>query len=415
MISFPETASLLPEVRTFADGSKVYVMPSESTELVKLDLLHEAGSAYQPQLLCAAAANRLYSLASSMMSAAEVAEFMDYRGIIVEHGPDILCCRTSFYFLRRYFDELLPVLCGLLAKPAFPQEDFDAFRDKRRQELQEKQLKSDEVARRMFYEALFGAEHPLGRSAEPGDADRLLRDVVASFFAERYSEMQVVVAGNVDDGLVEGLHTLPGITGSFNLASIPSLATQLPALPANRLIKTLPSAVQTTVRVGRVLPLRWDDPDYARLMLAVTMLGGYFGSRLMSNLREDKGYTYGVSARTQIFRGVIVFFVTANVAAGSAEAAEVEIRRELRRLCDEPVGDDELQLVRNVMAGDFIRSVDGIFERSERLCSMMATGVDERLTDNLRAVLQSITPEDLQRVSRRWLDPDTMLYCFAGA
>ena len=97
------------------------------------------------------------------------------------------------------------------------------------------------------------------------------------------------------------------------------------------------------------------------------------------------------------------------------DAAEEEIRRELQRLCDEPVGDDELAMVKTVLIGDFIRSVDGVFERSERLRSMLATDVDETFTDNLREALQTTTADHLLQLSRRFLQPADMLYCRAGA
>ena len=177
----------------------------------------------------------------------------------------------------------------------------------------------------------------------------------------------------------------------------------------------MPGATQTTLRLGRVLPLPWDSMDYARFVLLTTILGGYFGSRLMSNIREDKGYTYGIYARTQIYRGVIVFFITADVSAGKAEAALDEVFKELKLLRSKAVDDEELAVVKNVLAGDFLRSVDGVFERSARFCDMLGTGVDERLTDNLRLALEETTPAQLQELAQQWLSPADMTVCLAGA
>ena len=231
------------------------------------------------------------------------------------------------------------------------------------------------------------------------------------FYQERYTQMDLVLAGNIDREVIEKVSALSSESKISKKAALSNPVST----PTGLHTVTIPGAVQTTLRVGRVLPLRWDDPDYACFMLLTTLLGGYFGSRLMRNLREDKGYTYGIGARTQIYRGLVVFFITTDVAAGAAEAAEEEIRHELQRLCEEPVGEEELQLVKTVMVGDFIRSIDGIFERSERFCSMLSTGVDERLTDNLRQALSCVTAADLHAVARRLLAPDAMIYCRAGA
>lgn len=414
MLTLPDTATLLPQTHTLAGGT-VYAYPSSSTDLVKLDLLYEAGSAYQPQPLCAAAANHLFTVASEDMDARQMAEFMDYRGIVIDRGADTLCCSTSFYFLRRYLDELLPVIHCLVNRPAFPPDHFDAFLHKRQQELLANRLKSREVARRLFYETLFGPNHPLGRYAVPDDALRLGRDTVMRFFHERFRLRSMIVSGNVDEHLIASLSPL---ADNVSQPRIDSLALSMPSpLPSAPVTVAIDGAVQTTLRVGRIVPaaIGWDTLDYARFMLLNTLLGGYFGSRLMGNLREDKGYTYGIQSCTQIYRGVIVFFIVTDVAAASAVAAEGEIRRELQRLCEEPVPEEELATVKTVLAGDFIRSVDGVFERSERLRGMLSSDVSETFTDNLREALLTTTPGHLLDLARRLLSPDAMLYCRAGA
>ena len=403
MISIPANSTLQPRI-----SNGVYCFPSESTPIVKLDLLFEAGSAYQPQPLCATAANRLCTVATADMNAAQLAEFMDYRGIIIEPDTQAWQSSLSVYFLRRYAEEVLPVLGNMLRCPAFAEGDFNVWCGEKRQKMATHELESSQIARRLFYYTLYGGSHPLGRYAVPADVDRLDLTVVRSYHQEHYSRGAdaVVLAGNVDDNLVTLVADQLLRKEKKGLLSETQLNTPAPSL------SPLPS-VQTTLRVGRLLPLRWDDPDYARLMLLTTMLGGYFGSRLMSNLREEKGYTYGIYARTQLYRASIVFYITADVAGGSADAARSEIFHELEGMAH--ITDEELQLVKQVFVGDFLRSVDGIFERSERFCNMMANGVTEQLTDNLRQALDTATTAELQELALRLLQPADMIVCRAGA
>ena len=143
--------------------------------------------------------------------------------------------------------------------------------------------------------------------------------------------------------------------------------------------------------------------DYTRFMVLNTVLGGYFGSRLMSNLREDKGYTYGIYSQTQIFRDSIILFITADVAAQATHDAVKEINLEIERLRQEPVSDAELERVRNFMMGDFIRSIDGTFEISERYRQMVVTDVDERLSTNLMETLATVTPDQLLSLAQSTL------------
>ena len=407
MILLPPSHTLEPRL---IDG--IYCFPSESTQLVKLDLLFEAGSAYQPQSLCALAANKLFYVATQHLDSARMAEFLDYRGVIVESDSQTQQSRLTLYFLRRYADELLPVVGSMLKEPAFGEDDFMVWRDKRRQEIAAGCQRTPTVARRLYYETLFGEAHPLGHYATVEDADRLDLGAVRQYYDSRYRRgpVAVVLAGAVDEALVNGVNSYIAIDNT-------PVERRPLAMPAQaigcRVTSRVAGAVQATVRMGRVLPLRWDEPDMARLMLLNMLLGGYFGSRLMGNLREDKGYTYGIYSRIQLYRGLSVFFITTDVVGSVAEAAEKEILKEIEGL--QHIGNEELQTVKQVMAGDFLRSVDGIFELSARFCDMYDTQVSELLTDHLREAIEKTTAAQLEELAQRLLCPEAMNIFSVGA
>ena len=410
MISLPVISTLEPYV-----CEQFRLFPSKITDLIRLDMMFEAGSAYQPQPLCASAAGKLCTIATKRMEASLMAEYMDFRGIIVETSTDVLQSTLTLYMLRRYIGEVLPIVSDILRKPLFGADDFSVWKAKRKQEIFANEQRSLVQARRLFYEALFGPNHPLGRYANADDVDRLELENVKKFYIQRHSiPTCVVLSGNVDDDVVE-LMKMNNIFSIKRTDSLASLVTFKTCMTHNRCHYPMANSVQTTLRIGRILPLRWNDADYAMLMIAVSILGGYFGSRLMSNLRENKGYTYGIYARTQIYRGVIVFYITTDVSGGKVDDSINEVIRELRLLCDEPVSQKELELVITVMTADFLRSVDGVFERAARYLDIVGTDIDERFTDNLRNALQSVTPTDIHRVSRKYLAPENMIVCTAGA
>lgn len=411
MIRIPDIETLRPQ--GIASDGRIVFFPSESTDLVKVDWLFEAGSAYQPQALCASAASKQYSMATRRLSSAELAEFVDFRGVVYETNSEVLQSSLTLYMLRRHAEEMLSVVNEMFTNPAFSEEDYKVWQAKRYEEIATLERRSATMARRCFYEALFGKEHPLGRYATAEDVYKLELETVKDFWEKHYDlgRCRVVVAGNTDDRLLNTLHeTLPISTCNNNIISTLSFSDDR----ATKIHLPMTDATQTSLRIGRVLPIVWDSMDYARFMILTTLLGGYFGSRLMSNLREDKGYTYGVYARTQIYRGVIVFYITADVAAGTAEAAVGEVFNELQRLCEELVGDDELGLVKNVLVGDFLRSVDGVFELSGRYCDMLGTSVDERLTANLNDAINDTTAAELQELAQRLLNVNDITVCTAG-
>lgn len=416
MISLPSTETLMPRKLTLDNGVPLYVLQSDSIDMVRLDLQVEAGTLYQPRLLTARAATNLWAVASKQHSSSQVSEYFDYRGIILNHYLDNQTHTSTIYMLRKYVDEVIPMLAELRHEPAFPQEEFDAYAARRKQILQTVRLKSDECARHLFYKTLLGAEHPLATWASPNDVDQLQLDEVRRFYAERHlhsDSLAIIASGKVDEKVVSLLNQHFGQTPLKHTESKQIDFTSRPT--EHRPAMPLEQSVQTTVRVGRILPLHWDTDEYARLMILTTTLGGYFGSRLMSNLREQRGYTYGAYAHTRLFRDGIAFFATANVAGGTADASLQEIEHELTTICDTPLSDDELRMVKTVLVGDFVRSVDGIFERAERLSSQLSTHVDERLTERLRQALADATPSTLLDTANRYLRPDQMVFCRAGA
>ena len=483
--------SLVPQTHLLPNGQTLCYFPNNALGLVKLDITVEAGSRYQKYKSQAYVANRLFGETTARRDAGEVAEFLDFRGIVVEKTTDVCVGNLSFYFLRRYAEELFELIREMfdtysLDNQAFKQSGiskvFEAVCASRRQQLAVGLQKTSYVARNRFYELLYGTEHPLGTYAMPEDVDVLTLDAVTDFIHQHYhlDTAHLVMSGMVDEELLSlaDQYLSPSLSHSHNEPPLPSpsplvgaesgelkeensLSRQRPLLrgatarpgydpsilnsqrfvsrvqSANPKIYTMPrprtfsekfsipNSVQSTIRIGRVLPVSslegWDEvPGYvsdsanrnsqfSKFMVLNTVLGGYFGSRLMSNIREDKGYTYGIYSTTQIYRGSIVFYITADVAKEATDAAVDEIFKEIHRLQTEPITEEELDRVRKYMMGDFIRSMDGVFEVSERYCQMSSTHVvdpntgTDPLASSLLEAITHTTPAQLQSLAQTHL------------
>lgn len=421
MLPAPSLDILAPRVATLSDGRPLHMFPSMAFDLVKLDLTFEAGSRYQWLKSQAHAANQLVGEATASHGEDWVAEFFDFRGISVERSTGVSTAALSFYFLRRYADELLPLLREMVECPRIAPDLFDAYLRRRRHELLTGAQKTSTVARNQYYHHLYGADHPLGVYATADDLSALRLDDVAAFVARHYrlEEAFIILSGCVDDGLVSL------VDRHLSVASVtPGPSVSHPLLPPcdpvvavaapGRWHVQVPSAVQASLRIGRVLPFAWHDVDYPRFMVLNTVLGGYFGSRLMSNLREDKGYTYGIHSMTQIFRGQIVFYVVADVAAAAANPAVDEVLAEMQRLVREPVDEEELERVRNFMMGDFIRSIDGVFEIAERHRHLTATRVGEEFADLYLDTLTRVDALSLMPLASKIFSPENLTIVTAG-
>ena len=454
MLQPPDLSPLVPQTHLLPNGRTLHYFPNHALGLVKLDITLEAGSRYQRCKCQAHAANRLFGEVTACRDAGEVAEFLDFRGIVVERMIDVCVANITFYFLRRYADELFPLIremfdtysnnqairqSGNQTFSTLNSQLFEACVASRRQQLAMGFQKTSYVARNHFYEMLYGSEHPLGTYAVPEDVDALTLDDVTAFIAQHYhlGDAHLLLSGSVDDALLSladqylapsSITTvsepiLPQPSSQFSILNSQLSITNEPPLPRQRpLLRgvavrpgyvhsqlSIPTAVQSSLRIGRILPMGWDTPDYARFMVLNTVLGGYFGSRLMSSLREDKGYTYGIYSLTQIHRGSIVFSIVADVAAEATSDAVAEVFDQIDRLRQQPVPEEELDRVRNYMMGDFIRSIDGVFEVSERYRQMVAThtvGTDDNpeiLSSNLLDAIAHVTPAQLQTLAQTHL------------
>lgn len=411
-----DRGGLVPQEYLMSNGKTISYFHDSHIDIVKIDLIFNAGAALQQKKLQAASAVRLITEGTSSMTAKQIADFLDYRGIIVEKGCDEVSSTITAYCHSRVVGELVPMLYEMVVDSVYPEDDFVAYVAKRRQQLQTSMLKSSSVARNVFYEKLFGKDHPLGMYAVPEDYDRLDVADVRSYH-DRYlcvDNMTIVLGGNVDDATLRLFDTWFGnaVPRPYSPITIPKAIDPKSGLCS----VAVDGAVQNTLRVGRLLPFEWNDINYSRFMILSTLLGGYFGSRLMTNIREDKGYTYGIYAQTRVMRNNIIFAIAADVSADKWYDALREIYKELGRLCDEPVPDDELRLVRNSMMGDFMRSIDGVFERSERYCQMLTSGVTELFTDNFFAVLEegAVTASELQSLASQLFNPGELLSVSAG-
>ena len=394
----------------------MYLFPSKSVDILKLDFVFNAGGASQPKRLCAGAVRDLLLEASERYNSRQVAELFDRLGVAMDRQATSSTVKLTVYVLRKYAAEVFPVLSDLLLHPVIGQDEFDVLMAKRRQTLLNAELKTNMMARNLFYEAVYGKDHPEGVYAKPDDVQKLSLADVRGYADQRFSlaDATLVLAGNYDDeilNLVDECFSIP--THPSNLSN--TLNSKFKIQSSKLKIRhSIPSSVQTTLRIGRILPIEWDDPDYPMFMILNTVLGGYFGSRLMTNIREEKGYTYGIYSMSNMVRGSSVFYVTSDVASEYAEPALKEIYHELDMLRREPVSEDELNLVCNYMAGDFLRSIDGIFERSERFYNMLDTLIDERFTTNLLNALQTATPAKLKELAERVFDKRELTEVIVG-
>ena len=282
------------EKTTLSNGATLYTLASDDFEVLRITFVFRAGSAVQRVPFSASAAANMLAEGTRDMTAQQIAEQLDYYGSYFDVNIDRDYAYISFCTLSKFFGQTLAVAEQVLLHPTFPEEEeLRTYCAKRKQRLAIERTKVDVEAREAFARTMFGPEHPYGISADENDYDRLTRADVAEFYARHYTAANgfVVCSGRIGEqereavaALAERLPRSESETGT----PFPAPVTRHEAFVEH------PGAVQSSVRIGRMLFPR-QHPDFLGMQVVASALGGYFGSRLMQNLREERGYTYAVS------------------------------------------------------------------------------------------------------------------------
>ena len=398
---------------TLPNGIGLYTLASDDFEVLRISFVFRAGSALQQAPFSASAAANLLSEGSRDMTAHQIAEQLDYYGSWYDVNVDRDYAYINFATLSKFFDPTLAVAEQILLCPAFPEEELRTYCAKRKQRLAIERTKVDVEAREAFARTMFGPEHPYGISADENDYDRLTRADVAEFYARHYTAANgfVVCSGRIGEqereavaALAERLPRSESETGT----PFPAPVTRHEAFVEH------PGAVQSSIRIGRMLFPR-QHPDFLGMQVVATALGGYFGSRLMQNLREEHGYTYGVVSAMVNFEREGYFAIAAQVGADVTQEALREIYAEIERLGAEPMPEAELELVKNMMTGEMMRILDGPFGIADVTIENILCGCDNTVIGSNIRRIREMTPAGVQQLARKYLRREDLVTVVAGA
>ncbi|WP_300107657.1 pitrilysin family protein [uncultured Alistipes sp.] len=410
----PETVDV-PQARrhTLSNGVNLYAIPSEEFEVLRFTFVFRAGTVVQRVPFSASSTLNMLSEGSERMTARQIAERLDFYGSNFEVNMDRDFVYVTFNTLSKFFTPTLEVAEQILLHPIFPEEELASYREKRKQGLAIERMKVDTIVRENFGKALFGEKHPYGITYPESAYDTLTRNDLTDLYRNRYTadNALIVCSGRIDDQVLKALCSL----GEQLPRSGSGAGIELPKGESTPYRFTQRAdAVQSSIRVGRLLFPR-THPDFIGMQVVATVLGGYFGSRLMQNLREEHGYTYGVGSAMINFEQAGYLAVATQVGTEVTASALQEIYREIERLRTEPVSEDELSLVKNIMIGEIMRVLDGPFGIADVTIENILCGKDnEAVTEGVRQI-RATTPDDVLRLAQKYLRHEDLITAVAGS
>ncbi len=405
---------LSPQEVLFSNGLKAFVFDSGEQELVRIQWVFENAAFDLNKPLRNSALAGMLLEGTENLSSAKIAETVDFYGAFLQPEYSFDHTSLSLFSLNKHIEKLLPLVLDVLTDSVFPDKELATYIRNNKQSLLISLEKNDFVARRNFNHALFGPSN-YGYIQEANDFDNIDRESLKSDFKAQFipTNCTLFIAGKVGPTL---MNTLSDIFGK-SWKSGQKESIKVNALPeyteSDFILIEKPLAVQSAIRLG-YRTIQRSHLDFPGIQVLNTILGGYFGSRLMMNIREDKGYTYGIGSGIASLQQAAFFAISSEVGTDVCAATLTEIEKEINKLKTEKIGEEELTLVKNYLLGSMMGSLENVFSHADKFKQVYFSGLDLGYYDYYTEVVKGITTEDILTVANRYLDYDKMIKVVVG-
>ena len=388
------------------NGVPVYSIDAGAEELVMVELVFFAGNWYEEKNIVAATTNFMLKNGTRNKSAFAINEHFEFYGAYLNRHCYNETATFTLHTLSKHLPALLPVMAEILTESVFPEDELVIYKQNQKQRLEVNLKKCDFVANRLIDEYVYGFSHPYGKYTRTEDYDKLGQDELIRFYKDYYTQGNCIlfVAGKLPADIEQQLNTAFGDLPFHQRPPEEKTFIQTPAIEKKYNIINDANGVQAAIRIARPFPDRHHE-DYPKIQVLNNIFGGFFGSRLMSNIREDKGYTYGIHSHIQNHIHESSWQISTEAGRDVSEATIAETYKEMERLCHETVSAEELDLVKNYMIGGLLGDLDGPFQIIARWKSYVLNQLPDTYFKKSIQTIRTVQPEEIQVLANKYLNP----------
>jgi len=388
------------------NGAPVYYINDGAEEVVMIELVFNAGNSFENKNMVAAATNYLLKNGTGRRTALEINEHFEYYGAYLNRSCQNEISAITLHCLSKHLKEILPVIKEIITDSVFPEQELEIFKQNSIQRLAVNMRKSDFVADRLIDQYLYGPGHPYGRVSKVPDIQAITREDLVNFFNQFYTTAKCTIfaAGKLPADFESVLNAQFGdLRLNENLPDITCKAER--AIDKKARVINDPKGVQGAIRIARPFP-NMHHPDFKKVRVLNILFGGFFGSRLMSNIREEKGYTYGIHSFLENHVRESAWVISTEAGKDVCEATIEEVYKEMKILKEELISAEELMLVKNYMMGISLSDVDGPFHVISRWKSLLIHELDENYFYDSMNTIRNISAQELRELSNKYLLPE---------
>ena len=403
-----------------SNGLIVLILEDHRAPFINLQLhIERAGALFEPSSMAglANATAQMLREGTASWSSIQIAEQIDRLGAALGAHASFGSSDTvlSASGLSQNFDDWFAVAVDVLLRPSFPADELEKFKQRQRAQLREQRSASAFLLNERFHRVVYG-NHPAATISPSIDSiDHLNRDALIDWHRRHYAPQNAILGVAGDVRANEFIAKLEKHLASWKRTEVKESWPPDPVAATSRKIVLVnrPNSVQTTLALGNIAINRL-SPDFQAMVVMNHVIGGGASSRLFLNLREEKGYTYGVYSEFSALRYPGPWRAGGNMRTEVTEGALTEFFHEFRRIGEEPVSTTELEASKRSIVASFALSL----EQPARVLGFAITLKRYHLPadywDQYPAKIMAVTAADVQRVARKYLDPQAMQIVAVG-
>ncbi len=396
-----------PTVFALDNGVPVYAIHAGTEEVIQLEWVFKAGNWFETEKNIASATNFLLKNGTTTKTAYEINEFIDFYGAYLSRSCYNETAVISLHCLTRQLEHLLPIVQELILDAVFPEQELQIYKQNMKQRLAVNLKKCDFIAGRKIDELLFGFNHPYGVYSHMEDYDNLDRTAIKKYHEAYYihGHCTMFIAGILPGNYAEMLNRFFGSIPLNQTSMVEPTHHIVPSEEKKSNILNDADGVQAAIRIARPFPTR-HHPDFPKVQVLNALYGGFFGSRLMTNIREDKGYTYGIYSYLMNHVHAGAWMISTEAGRDVCSATIHEIYYEMERLREGKIGEEELLLVKNYLIGTLLGDLDGPFQIIGRWKNLILNNLDDQFFYRSVDTIKNIGSEELNSLAKKYLNPD---------
>jgi zinc protease len=401
---------LQPETITLKNTLPISVVRGGEQAVAKIEFIFEAGKWHESHPGVSYFTSHQLQKGTASKNSYQISSETEHLGVHFDVSPGYDFSSIALYGLTKNIPEVFSLTREIITAPVFPQHELDQMKAIYNQTLKINLEKTSYLASLELRKKLFGTDHPYGRDAELSNIAEIQHTWLSEFHATRFGNFRIICSGNFTDAL---LHALTDCFDSIQLNISPErkFAETHAAVDAGFIEKK--ESVQSSLRLGRRAVSR-THADYPAVLLLNHVLGGYFGSRLMKNIREEKGLTYGINSSVAALKHASYLAIGTDVNKENRELALEEIKNEMRKLCTQAISKSELEIARNHFIGSLQSEITTPFAHADKIKNILLFSLPPDYYQQLIMNVNALSSDELMETANKYFNPETFTSVVVG-